>query len=399
MKRIVSRELVTVIIILGLGTLARGILEPILPLYLTSIGIVPTILGLMFSVAMVGMIIGEGSSGWIADKVGLKIPMSTGTFICALVVFCFVLTQKIPAIFFIFFFWGIARSALLPVGRGYIGATVPLLKKATFMAIFTAILIASRSLGTLMSGFVVDTWGYHQSFFISCGIALLGGIVVVTGLRKIRLIKPKSPAVLSSPTDELPSPERVYSYRPIALQCAVAALHFLGMGIIYAFLPLLATQVVGVAATEVGILFTIGGLATVVLLIPLGRLADRKGKRALMIVGLLVSAFALAGVAFAESFPWLTVFIVIRSLGIAMFSPAAVALLSDAVPLERQSTAMGLYGVCENIGIIAGSALGGFAWSAWGPQPTFLIGTIAASLGAAICFGLTRDKVSKNPCY
>ena len=399
MKRFVSSELVIVITILGLGTVAQSILNPILPLYLTSIGVVPTVLGLMFSVAMVGMVIGEGSWGWVADKLGLKIPISVGTFACALVVFCFVLTQKVPAIFLIFLIWGIARSALPPVGRGYIGATAPLLKKATFMAIYSTILTASRSLGALMSGFVVDTWGYHRVFFISCGIACLGGIVMVTGLRKMRLIKPKPPVASPSLTDELPPPKQAYNYRPLALQCAIAALLFLGMGITITFLPLLATQVVGVAATEVGILFTIRGLVTMALLLPLGMLADRKGKRVLMILGLLVSASGMAGIAFTESYSWLIVFIIIHGLGMAMFSPAAVALLSDTVPLQRQATTMGIYGVCEDIGVIVGSAAGGFVWSAWGPQPTFLIGTVATGLGAVICLGLLREKASKNPYY
>ncbi len=163
------------------------------------------------------------------------------------------------------------------------------------------------------------------------------------------------------------------------------------------FLPLVATQVVGIKATEVGILFTIGGMVNAVLLIPMGRLADQKGKRVLMILGLLVSASGMAGIAFAQSFPWLIAFVMTNSLGGAMFSPAAVALLSDTVPAHWQSTAMGLYGACEDIGVIAGSALAGVVWTALGPPSTFLMSTMAAGLGAAICFGLVRDKASKNP--
>ncbi|MBA7704560.1 Multidrug resistance protein MdtG [subsurface metagenome] len=381
MKKIVSSEMATVMAIMALGVLAMSILQPMLPLYLTDIGVAPEILGLMLAVAMVGMVIGESSWGWLADRVGLKIPMSMGTFVCALAVFLFVLTQNVPAIFAIFFFWGVVRSALFGPGRGYIGANAPPLKKATFMAIITVMLSASRSLGALPSGFIVDAWGYHSVFFVSCGIALLSGFVVVTGLRKTRLVKHKSPAVPASPTDGFPSSGRVFSYRhPMT------------------FLPLLATQVVGVSATEVGILFTIRGLVTMVLGIPLGILADRKGKRGFMILGLLVSALAMAGMAFAESFPWLIAFSIVGSLGLAMFSPAALGLLSDSVPLHRQSTVMGVYGgICENTGIIAGSALGGFVWSAWGPRVIFLMGTVTASLGAVVCFGFVRSEAPKNP--
>lgn len=393
MKRSVSNEMITVIAIMGLGVLAMSILNPILPLYLTSIRVSPEILGLMFSVGMVGGVIGESSWGWVADRVGLKIPLGTGTFVCALMVLFFVLTQKVPAIFTIFFFWGLVRSALFGPGRGYISARAPLMRKATFMAIITAMMSASRSLGALPSGFIVDTWGYQTVFFVSSGTALLAGLVVVIGLRKIRLLKPATPAVTPSPTEEPQPSSQGPGYRSFSFQCLVTSLHFLGLGIMITFLPLLATQVIGVAATEVGILFTIRGLAAMALSIPMGMLADRLGKRRFMILGLLVSAAAMAGIAFAPNYLWLIAFTAASSLGLTMFSPAALGLLSDSIPLHRQSTAMGVYGgICENTGIIAGSALGGFVWSAWGPQPTFLMGTVAAGLGAVLCFSLIREK-------
>ncbi|MBN1188845.1 MAG: MFS transporter, partial [Dehalococcoidales bacterium] len=65
-----DREMVFVFIIMGAGSLAMAIPQPIFSLYLTSIGIGPTILGLIQSVAMAGMVIGEPSLGWLADKVG-----------------------------------------------------------------------------------------------------------------------------------------------------------------------------------------------------------------------------------------------------------------------------------------------------------------------------------------
>jgi MFS family permease len=176
-----------------------------------------------------------------------------------------------------------------------------------------------------------------------------------------------------------------------------AALLFLGLGILMTFLPLMATQVLGISATGVGLIFTVGGLVTVVFAVPLGMVADRIGKRTLMILGLLTSCAGATGIAFAESFTWLMAFCILQSLGTAMFSPAALGLLSDSVPLRRQSTVMGLYGgVCENTGVIAGSALGGLVWSVFGPRVTFLTSAIAAGLGALICLGLVSGKASDN---
>jgi len=157
MKRTADGELVAVIAILGLGSLAMAIPSPILPLYLTSIGITPTILGLILSVSMVGMIIGEPSLGWVADKVGLKIPLSIGTYFCGLAVLCYVFTENIVAIFLISFLWGITRSAIFGPGRGYIGVKAPPLKRATFMAIISVVMAGSRTFGALPGGFIADT--------------------------------------------------------------------------------------------------------------------------------------------------------------------------------------------------------------------------------------------------
>ena len=143
MKLTVSRQMITVMSIMALGVLAMSILQPMMPLYLTSIGVTPEIVGVMLSVAMVGMVIGESSWGWVADKTGGKLPMAVGTFISGLAVFCFVLTQNMALIFTIFFFWGLIRSALFAPGRGYISTNAPVLRKATFMAIITMMMSAS----------------------------------------------------------------------------------------------------------------------------------------------------------------------------------------------------------------------------------------------------------------
>jgi MFS family permease len=390
-------ELIVVIAITGLGVLAMSVLQPVLPLYLTSIGASPEVLGWMFSVAMVGMVFGESSWGWVADKRGLKLPMSMGTTVCGLVVLCFAFTQNIPAIFLIFLLWGVVRSALFGPVRGYVGASAPALKKASFMAIVSVMLSASRSLGALPSGFIVDTWGYQPIFFISCGLALMGGFAVLVGLRKTHLVELRSTPTTLTPHGILFPSTLKSIFRSLAPQCLVAILYFLGLGILMAFLPLLATQVVGVSATKVGILFTIGGLVTVVLGIPMGILADRLGKKGFMILGLLVSAAAFAGMAFVKTFSWLIAFVIIRSLGMVMFSPAALGLLSDSVPIQRQSTVMGIYGgACENTGVIAGSALGGLIWGIWGPQATFLTGAVASGLGAVICLTLVKAKALKD---
>lgn len=399
MNKVINRELAAVIAIVSLAVMAMSVLQPVLPLHLTAIGVNPTILGLMFSVAMIGMVFGESSGGWLADKIGVRIPLGIGTFACAPIILCFVFTRNTPSIFLIFLSWGIVRAAVFGPGRGYIGATVPLSQKATFIAIYATAIAVSRSLGTLVGGIIGDALGYNWNFFTSVGIALLGGTLVIISLRKIPSVKPVLPS-LNSPSSGRTSTRILYRSRTFLSQCAIGALCWTSTGVIGPFLPLLAVEVASVDVMEVGILFTIGALVNAVLLIPMGRLSDRKNKRMLMMAGLLVTAAGLAGLALAKSFPGLVAAVVTQSIGSAIFSPAAVSLLSDTVPLHWQNTAMGIYGACEDIGVVAGSALGGLVWSVLGPPSTFLlVGVTAAILGAIVSFTLLRGKTIKKPTY
>jgi len=393
MKLNFRRQMVMVMLVMGLGSLAMNILQPMIPLYLTSIGVTPEIIGLMLSVAMLGMVFGESFWGWVADKTGAQFPLAVGTFISSLAVFCFFLTQNTIVIFTVFFLWGLVRSAIFASGRGYVGANAPHLRKATCMAIITMILSASRSFGALPSGFLADNFGFHAVFFVSCGISLLAGIIVLTCLGHDRLYKIETigtgPVPIGNPQPSVPK-----EYRLFATQCIITALQFVGLGIMVSFLPLLATQIAGASAAEVGVLFTIYGVSTMVMSIPMGMIADRIGKKILMVVGLMVYGAGMAGMAFSHSYFWLIVFVLTSGIGMAVFSPAALGMVSDTVPLKWQSTAMGLYGAFgENIGIIAGASLGGFIWIALGPRSTFLMGTVATALGAAFCISLLKINV------
>jgi len=387
MKRIFGNELLTVVTIMGLAALAMSLLRPMLPLYLDFIDIDPVTLGLMFSTAMFGMVIGESTWGWIADKIGIKIPLLVGTALCGLVVLCFLTTQNTAPLFAVFLVWGVVRSAIYGPGRGYIGTAAPPLKKATYMAVISVILSASRSIGALPGGFVVDTLGYDWLFYIAVAIYICGGMVVFAGLRKREI--PESGITKRTIVTEskIPSLFSGILLRPLCLQCLIAAFQYLSLGVYMTFLPLLATQVINVSATKVGILFTMSGVFAMVIGIPMGIMADRIGKKLFMVLGLLITGGAMAGMAFSTSYSSLIVFVLLRCLGMVMFSPAALGLLSDTVPLSRQSTVMGLYGgICENTGVIVGSAVGGVLWELRGHQATFLTGTVSTVIGAIICF-------------
>ncbi len=390
MNKVFTRELVAIFGAVGVAVLAMAFLQPMLPLYLTSIGIEPAVMGLMFSTAMLGMVLGESSGGWLADRAGARVPLSVGTFLCAPLVLLFIFARSTAAIFVVFFFWGIVRAAIFGPGRGYIGTHVPVAHRAMLIAVYSAAMGIARSAGSFASGYIQGAWDYRGVFIVSAGVSVLAGLVVLAGVRRKKAIA-ASAAASSSDAPSM-SVKDLVRHRPFVSQCVIAALFFCSMSI-GPFVPLLAADLAGLSIADVGILLSIGAIISTVVVIPMGRIADRWNKRALMFIGLLVVVGGLVGIAFSRTFATIALSGAVQSLGGAMFGPAAVSLLSEVVPASRQNTAMGIYGGCEDAGVIVGSALGGFAWAGLGPLGTFVIvGATSATIGAVLCLTLLRAK-------
>ena len=383
MGRVFNRELGFVIAVVSIASMAMSILQPVLSLYLASLGISPATIGLMFSLAMVGMIFGESGGGWLADKIGVRIPFGIGTFINGLVVMLFLVASNIPFIFGVFLLWGVVRATVYGPGRGYIGTKVPAARRATWLAVYGASMAVTRSIGSFIGGWVAEHLGFTWNFYIAGSIVIAAGLLVVFGLNKIPLINPAAPSHPSTAENNAPI-KAPYRSRPFLTQCGVAVLSWIPIGIIGPLVPLLAADKAGVKETEIGLLFTITALTSAAIQIPLGRLSDVLNKKAMMITGLGIVAVGFIGIAYANNYGWLLGGLLIESIGTSLFGPGAVALLSETVPGYWQNTAMGVYGGCEDTGVVIGSALSGIAWEAFGPKATFLLIGGAPSILAAI---------------
>ena len=377
--------------ILAISMLSMSILEPVLPLYLINVGFSSKATGVMISVLWLGMIIGESSWGWIADKIGIRIPMIWGTLISGIILLGILLAKGTYIVFIAILCLGLFRSAIFGPARGYVGKHAPALKKAAFMGIITVVIGGSKILGALSSGFLASSLGYSWVFYVTIGMYILGGLITIVILRDLKYNSPKL----------LPVNKHLFlkdskKYRRMFSLCAVTSCEFFGLGLFMSFLPLFITQVVGLSITSVGILFTMRGMITVIFGVPMGMLADQKGKKLLMLTALAASAISMIGISVANSFLSLLVSIVLFEIGLATYSPAALALLSDSVPFEHQGSAMGIYGgVCENTGIMAGAFSGGFVWNIFGPRATFLLGSLVYIIGAVMCLILNIEEIER----
>ncbi|HEY7590220.1 MAG TPA: MFS transporter, partial [Candidatus Limnocylindrales bacterium] len=125
-----------------------------------------------------------------------------------------------------------------------------------------------------------------------------------------------------------------------------------------------------------------------------GALADRTARVPLMVIGLVVSAVALA-------LPLVLVgpveFLILRALAgmaTALYDPAARGLLTDSTPPERRGEAFGLYGSAQMGGLLFGPAIGGAGAELFGGIAFVFAFGAAATILAAIAVAL---RVRESP--
>ncbi len=161
----------------------------------------------------------------------------------------------------------------------------------------------------------------------------------------------------------------------------------LGSGLAHVVLPLLAYEHTGSAWAVTAVL--VPDLLPAILIGPLlGALVDRVGWRACAIAADVLRLIAFSLAVTGDSLPLLVVSAALAGTGSALFTPAALAGVTQLAPRERRPAALGLYGALDDVGLTAGPALAIGLLALVGPSALLLANAISFGLSAVLLAGL-----------
>lgn len=136
-------------------------------------------------------------------------------------------------------------------------------------------------------------------------------------------------------------------------------LQTLGAGMLLPILPAFASDTLGITSSQYSVLLTAGGLCTVLALIPMGRLADRFGKKWFLTAGFLTFGLVLNLYPLQSSFGLSLLFAVLLGISYAAVLPAWNALLAAYVPPGQKGLGWGVFSTVEGLGGVLGPYIGG----------------------------------------
>jgi MFS family permease len=167
---------------------------------------------------------------------------------------------------------------------------------------------------------------------------------------------------------------------PAGFYLAVAANFFFFTGFQWTIVTLPGYVLeLGGGATQIGLAYGLSTLSAVLVRPFVGRLVDRWGRKAALLVGAALFALVPALYPFTTSVVPFLVLRLVMGLGIAAFTTAYTALVADLAPPARRGEAIGLSGVTNNLGMLFAPTVGALVQAQQGYTVHFLA---AAAIGA-----------------
>lgn len=193
--------------------------------------------------------------------------------------------------------------------------------------------------------------------------------------------------------------ERFHDAEKLLVLCGATFLVMAGQGVVSPVLALYAKEF-GVGTTMVGLTVTVFAVARLIVNIPAGMIADRFGRRVILIGGPAITAIGMIGSGFADSIWTLLIWRFVAGAGSAFYMSGAMVYLIDIARPDQLSRYVATNQWALSLGVALGPGIGGIVADKWGlGAPFFVVGgtALAASLYAIVRLPETLVRAVDDP--
>ena len=327
--------------------LGIGIIAPIMPLYVKSMGANGFELGLIYAAFSISRAIFMPIMGKLSDRKGRKLFILIGLAIYASVSLGYIGADSVMAITWIRLLHGVGSAMVIPIATAVIGDISPKGKEGRLMGNFQVALFLGFGAGPLLGGLIRDLFTISQVFYFM-GSLSLGALIMVA------VWVPETQTHLKHRTRQKSQSISVWHHPKFRGLLSFRLSNAVGRAAVIAFLPVFASHL-NLTASKIGVLISMNILLTSLLQYVFGKVADRFDRRILIISGNVIGAVPLLLTPFAQSFLHLALLGCLMGLGGGLAFPAAGAVATELGREHGMGNVMGYFNMSMSIGSIVGA--------------------------------------------
>jgi DHA1 family multidrug resistance protein-like MFS transporter len=385
-----KRNMIILFVTLVVMMIGFGIIIPILPFYIESMGVSGRELGLLMASFSLMQLIFSPIWGSLSDRIGRKPVLMIGVLGNGLAMlwmglsgsYWMLLTARVVA--------GVLSSATLPTAMAYISDSTSEENRGGGMGALAAAMGVGMILGPGIGGWLGDA-NLSTPFFLAAGLSIFVLLFIALAL-------PESLASEKRNTDgNLRGPNFKHMWQslfgPLGYLMFLSFLISFGLTNFESIFGLYALERYGFGPADVGTMLMVMGVTSVIVQGGLtGPLTKRWGESRIIQGALLISAIGFLLMLGAYNYVTLLITIIFFIVGNTLLRPTTSALISKRSNEKEQGAMLGLHNSFMSLGRIVGPLWAGTAFDLNMSLP-YISGAIIMAVGLVTSlFWLTRPK-------
>jgi MFS family permease len=363
------RALVAVAFMVALG---YGIVAPAIPLFARQFGVGKAAAGAVISAFALMRLLTAPFVGRLVNGFGERVMLATGIIVVAVSSLLAGFAQD---------YW----QLLVLRGIGGVGSIMFSVSAASILIRVTPSHLRGRAQGAWAGSFLlgmiagpavgtVATFSLRAPFFLYAGTLVVAGALALSTLRHSEFA-----ARPSARTVALPLRAAMRNRAYVAALAASFAGDWAVVGARTAIVPQFVTDRLGLGHGWVYAAFLVVSIVSGALLLPFGRIADTRGRRPVIMIGLLIGSVGFVLLPSVPTVVGLLVAMALLGVAGAADSVAPGALMGDVVG-GRGGTVVAVFQMSGDLGAVIGPVAAGWIADGFGYPATFLV---SAAVSAA----------------
>jgi MFS family permease len=221
---------------------------------------------------------------------------------------------------------------------------------------YQAAFLLGLSIGPFPGGLIAGAWGLAAPFLVTGVASLVVTAVAWLLVSETRPAKPR--AVTSNAAPQLPFVRQMLKllggrgFLLVSLISLMSAV--VRTGGLFALIPLLVTVTLGLSVGELGFGLMLSSVCGFAAAYPGGWLADRLGRKAVIVPSTLLTGLSMVLFCYAPSYGWFVIASVIWGIATSISSSAPAAYAVDSAPPGMNAAAMSAYRLMADAGYVIG---------------------------------------------